>query len=437
MLDQDTATNDTADNVVAWRMQQFSDEQALAWLRERVRITAPASHLARGWGWHERRTRRKLQSWERAGLIRRKRKSISVVAAKPDTPISPKRTANGHTQTEKADGGGRASDTNKDLRSDTPILADRTVRAEAASEAKLSEPAPTVTPLVPLRPHVVTHRNVSDLGYGYTRVDYMSACGRLLAIGLATVGLIANATFGVSMGLTVWQQLLYALLWASIDGIALWLPSMALRLWRNQHRTLSAATWVICAGAIYASALAANGFLSSTVGNTIGERQSLIEQRAGLVRHKEGLERDLGAIRLPPFIASDAEIETLEAAARAKVAARERECLRPGPICHQYENEETELRKKLADVRASRAAYDWADKVRAGIAADQDAIDALPAIANADPQAASMAAFLQWASFGRLGPSTNAVAASRIGVVVIFLALPGFLFMLCGLRQTA
>jgi len=121
---------------------------------------------------------------------------------------------------------------------------------------------------------------------------------------------------------------------------------------------LSATAWVICAGAIYASALAANGFLSSTVGNTIAERQSLIEQRAGLIRHKEDLERDLAAVQLPRMITSDAGIETLEAAAKSKVAARERECLRPGPICHQYENEETELRKKLADVRASQAAYD-------------------------------------------------------------------------------
>jgi hypothetical protein len=92
---------------------------------------------------------------------------------------------------------------------------------------------------------------------------------------------------------------------------------------------------------------------------------------------------------------------------------------------------------KLADVHASRAAYDRADRLKAGITADQQAINALPMVTNADPQAASMAAFLQWASFGRLGPSTNAVAVSRIGVVVIFLALPGFLLMLCGLRRAA
>jgi hypothetical protein len=94
------------------------------------------------------------------------------------------------------------------------------------------------------------------------------------------------------------------------------------------------------------------------------------------------------------------------------------------------------LRKKLAEVHASRAAYDRADKLKAAIAADQLAVDTLPEITSADPQAASMATFLQWASFGRFGPSTNAVAASRIAVVVIFLAMPGVLFMLCGLRRT-
>jgi hypothetical protein len=265
----------------------------------------------------------------------------------------------------------------------------------------------------------------------------LSGCGRLLAIGLAIVGLIANASFGVSMGITVVQQTLYALLWASIDGIALWLPSMALRLWQHQHRILSATAWVICAGAIYASALAANGFLSSTVGSTIAERQNLIEQREGLAKHKENLERDLAAIQLPRIITSDAEIAALEAAAKSKGEARARECLRPGPICHQYENDETDLRKKLADVHASRAAYERADKLKAEITADQHAIEALPVIANADPQAASMTSFLEWASFGWLGPSATAVAASRIGVVVIFLALPGVLLMLCGLRRTA
>src|SRR5713226_3591749 len=87
MTDQNTTTQDTPDNVVALRTQQFSEAQALAWLRERGRITAPASHLARVWGWHERRTRRRLDCWKLAGLIRRKGKLITVVATKSATPI--------------------------------------------------------------------------------------------------------------------------------------------------------------------------------------------------------------------------------------------------------------------------------------------------------------------------------------------------------------
>src|SRR5258708_29339517 len=122
MVDLNTTAKETPDNVFALPTQQFSDEQALAWLRERGRITAPASHLARVWGWPERRTRRKLDSWNHAGLIRRKRKLITVVAAKSDTPISVKRTPNGQAQTEQADAGYPTSDMNAAPKSDTPIL---------------------------------------------------------------------------------------------------------------------------------------------------------------------------------------------------------------------------------------------------------------------------------------------------------------------------
>ena len=127
MVDQNTTTQDTPDNIVALRTRQFSDEQALAWLRERGRITAPASDLARVWGWHERRARRKLDSWKHAGLIRRKGKLTTVVAAKSDAPIFAKRTANGQAKAEQADADPATSDTNAALKSDTPILLNRKV----------------------------------------------------------------------------------------------------------------------------------------------------------------------------------------------------------------------------------------------------------------------------------------------------------------------
>src|SRR5262249_44975465 len=145
-----TATNDVPDNVVSLRTQPFTDEQALAWLREHGRITAPASHLARVWGWPERRTRRKLDSWNLAGRIRRKGKLITVVAPKSDMPISVKRTANGQAQADAI------SDTNVDLKSDTPTSVKRTGRSKAPPEAMLPELPPERTPLVPLPPLAVT-----------------------------------------------------------------------------------------------------------------------------------------------------------------------------------------------------------------------------------------------------------------------------------------
>ena len=211
MVDQNTTTQDTPDNIVALRTRQFSDEQALAWLRERGRITAPASDLARVWGWHERRARRKLDSWKLAGWIRRKGKLITVVPAKSDTPISVKRTANGQAQTEQADANCATSDTYAALKSDTPTSVNRTGRSKVPPEAGLPELPPETSPLVPLPPLAVTERLAADLGHNNTRIDYLTASGRLLALGLAAVGLIANATFGASMGSAAWQQMLCAL----------------------------------------------------------------------------------------------------------------------------------------------------------------------------------------------------------------------------------
>jgi hypothetical protein len=295
MVDQNT-TIDTLDNVIALRTPQFTDEEALAWLKERRRITASASHLARVWGWPERRTRRQLDRWKLAGLIRRKGKSITVIAAKSDTPISAKRTASGQARTRQTDATcatfrhqsgpqiGRAAFGRSDRARQGPSWSHTPA---AASWDDSIDPIIAARSNGPTRIRAWPHRLPPWLfGRGW----------RLLAFGPAIVGVTANAIFGVSMGITIWQELLYALLRASIDGIALWLPSMALWLSQNQHRAFAAAAWVMCAGAIYASALVANGFLSSTVENTIADRQSLIERRASLAKHKKELERDFAVI---------------------------------------------------------------------------------------------------------------------------------------------
>src|SRR5258707_523757 len=94
--------------------------------------------------------------------------------------------------------------------SNPPLSSAADPPSSASRQSGLLELPPERTPLVPLPPLAITDRFVPDLGHNKTRVDYLSACGRLLALCLATVGLIADATFGASMGITVWQRTLYA-----------------------------------------------------------------------------------------------------------------------------------------------------------------------------------------------------------------------------------
>jgi len=118
---------------------------------------------------------------------------------------------------------------------------------------------------------------------------------------------------------------------------------MALRLWRNQHpHTVSRCLGGVAPIAIYASALAANGFLSSTVG-----KHELPNAKVGSNRERgyPGTRRNSSAIlrlyNCPHIIATDAGIATLEAAAKSKDRSEENgSACDQGRFCHQYENEE-------------------------------------------------------------------------------------------------
>ena len=52
-------------------LRPFTDEEALAWLRERGKLTIAGAQLARQWGWGERKAQRKLDDWKSDGLIKR------------------------------------------------------------------------------------------------------------------------------------------------------------------------------------------------------------------------------------------------------------------------------------------------------------------------------------------------------------------------------
>jgi hypothetical protein len=69
----------TETNIVPVR--PLSDEAALEWLQSQPgsSTTLPAAALARRWGWPEHRARRRLDTWQKAGLVRRRGRVVSAV----------------------------------------------------------------------------------------------------------------------------------------------------------------------------------------------------------------------------------------------------------------------------------------------------------------------------------------------------------------------
>jgi hypothetical protein len=68
-----------ADNITAIR--PLDEVAALAWLRSQPggSITLPAAALARRWGWPEHRARRRLNAWQKSGLVRRRGRAVTAV----------------------------------------------------------------------------------------------------------------------------------------------------------------------------------------------------------------------------------------------------------------------------------------------------------------------------------------------------------------------
>src|SRR5258705_6581649 len=62
-------------------VRPLDEEAALEWLRSQSggSTTLSAAALARRWGWPEHRARRRLNAWQRAGLVRRRGRAVVAV----------------------------------------------------------------------------------------------------------------------------------------------------------------------------------------------------------------------------------------------------------------------------------------------------------------------------------------------------------------------
>src|SRR5262245_56812021 len=66
-------------------MRAFSDDEALAWLRDNGPVQMSNAALARAWGWNATKVSRRLKAWNDAGLI--ERAPAGIIAAPPRAPV--------------------------------------------------------------------------------------------------------------------------------------------------------------------------------------------------------------------------------------------------------------------------------------------------------------------------------------------------------------
>jgi len=266
------------DSTKVTALRPFTDEEALAWLRERGKITVAGAELARQWGWGERKAQRKLDDWKTDGLIRRNGKQITALG----TAVLPK----------------------PDIKSD-------------AQSVSLIEPEilpPTHTQQVgahPLRPP-------AHHGGSYVAAAVLA----LAAVTLGGIQLAIDAHYAGSFGRTPVEELLQALQGIAIGVAAMILPCVASVLRRTGQIGASWGAWAIWSGFVMLTILAGMGF-------SAGGMSDAIAGRAGAIEHAVGAKEQRAQAMAIAQRAADTATE-----------ARKAECAARGPRCRDRETDE-------------------------------------------------------------------------------------------------
>jgi len=277
-------------------LRPFTDEEALAWLRERGKLTIAGAQLARQWGWGERKAQRKLDDWKSDGLIKRSGKQITALG----TAVLPK--------------------------PDMSVLAKSDTKSDAQAVALIE---PQILP--PANPHAHPARTPAHDGGCYVAAGVLA----LAAVALGGIQLAIDAQYAGSFGRTPIETALQGMQGVAIGLVAMILPCVASVLRRTGQIGLSSGAWAVWSGFLGLTILAGMGFSAGGMSDAIASRAGAIEQA---VRVKE--QRAQG-------------IATAQRAADTAMEARKAECAPiRGPRCRDREADE---RTALAALNAAIA----------------------------------------------------------------------------------
>ena len=337
--------DDTSDNVRPIR--PLEEEAAIAWLRAQpgASTTLPAAELARRWGWPEHRVRRRLNAWQKSGLVRRRGRVVTavgtavVVTANPTPDPTPNRTP--------VSGVGNLIqhlDLAKDVEVEPTVGFGRSmaVRNAARNAATVAgQPSGYVARLLTVDPNALDPGSVSTAPSSRSAprpgiaARSWSAIGRA-GIGLAIVGtgafiaytsMRANSWFGHSLTPDPVAGEVYSHLSVAAEVIACLIPTATRFYWQDGDWWTALRGWVLLAVALVVVFFAAGGFAVTNLNAGVEARAERPTAETVLAQRR------------------------LDTVTKSRLA----ECAKRGPLCRSLEAQEqaaiAELERLHADVK--------------------------------------------------------------------------------------
>jgi hypothetical protein len=246
-----------------------------------------------------------------------------------------------------------------------------------------------------------------------------------LAVLLGAVSIALAARYGYKGADTMVDGAISAVVFGAIALCAFLFDAAAVRLWFMGHRITSVAIACLAALALVVTFTNNLGAIAGRGDAVQAHRQNVTDARADNRRELKRLESALAA--LGTFTPADgAAVGAAKRAADAATTSKRLECDKRGPLCKQWERDETAAAAKLAAVTAAKATTDRANRLEADIAQVKAVLERSGSepVGHANPLGAALALMLG-AGAAVLTAWQQAIVAGvfelcLVGVMVIF-----------------
>jgi hypothetical protein len=242
-----------------------------------------------------------------------------------------------------------------------------------------------------------------------------------LALSIGWFAVRINADFGASLGRTEEASSIFAGLSVVVDVIGLLMPAAAASLWLDGNRYAAIAAWSVWGGALATSLLAASGFASVNISDTMSARGKIAGERAALTETISRLEAERALIsEQRPVATIAAEIVQAQPMAVWSASKGCSDITRPKSA------------EQCAQVLVLRQAMGRAERrevIDGELQLARSTLASLPAVTMDDPQAEMAARLLRWISGDLIKAEPADVGMFRLLIATVLPQTGGLVLM--------